>query len=471
MRRGILIILVMLLCTSVALAESLVTHKTITNQILPGEEATFELEITNDLGQAQRYSIYSLQSGQGWNVDPEPLRNKIIEIQPKETRSTLIKVRPLKDFSPGVYGISLSVDSDFGEKHQQSLEVFLAYEGHKDYLPTIQDSIDMDEKIKPGEALSVRISLQNRNPLDMKDLKIRLESDIKEFQKEVVFDLEPLERKTIEFALEPNKYLQPKDYTLFFVYELNGEQVKVVPRKFEVQSLSPSFTKEVSGSQDFLRYYKTLKITNDGNVKNSQKVVHPITLWQSLFTFSEGVIEKTENGRFITWDVSLSSRESMEIKYTTNYRSLLYLAIITLVLVLFYLIVRSPILVRKKANATKSAEGGSLSELKITLEVRNKSSKQMKHISVIDFVPAIGNVEKSIELGTLKPNEVRHTKKGTKVHWNLAELDAHEHRIITYKVKAKLNILGTFVLPRATVEFNVGERKRKQKAYSNVFKL
>ena len=60
---------------------------------------------------------------------------------------------------------------------------------------------------------------------------------------------------------------------------------------------------------------------------------------------------------------------------------------------------------------------------------------------------------------------------GAKVIWALAELDSHEHRLITYKVKAKLNILGTFSLPRAVVEFHKKSGKKKSKAFSNVYRL
>ncbi len=84
-------------------------------------------------------------------------------------------------------------------------------------------------------------------------------------------------------------------------------------------------------------------------------------------------------------------------------------------------------------------------------------------------MPGIANVEKEIEAGTLKPHEFRHTSRGTKVIWSLPELEPHEHRVINYKIKAKLNILGSFSLPRAVVEYSRGKRKRK--AYSNTFQL
>ena len=131
--------------------------------------------------------------------------------------------------------------------------------------------------------------------------------------------------------------------------------------------------------------------------------------------------------------------------------------------------VRSPVSLRKTAITTKKDGEGILSEIKVTIEVKNTSSKAIKDVHITDFVPAIANVKKSLELGTLQPKAVHHTKKHTRVIWSLAELDVHEHRLITYKIKAKLNILGTFRLPRATLEYKRGRKRRK--SYSNIFNL
>ncbi|MBS3140465.1 hypothetical protein J4479_05690 [Candidatus Woesearchaeota archaeon] len=70
----------------------------------------------------------------------------------------------------------------------------------------------------------------------------------------------------------------------------------------------------------------------------------------------------------------------------------------------------------------------------------------------------------------MKPKEIRHTKQGTKVIWSLPEFEVQEHRLITYNIRAKLNILGSFKLPRA--EAHYGKRSgKKGKAYSNFLTL
>ena len=204
---------------------------------------------------------------------------------------------------------------------------------------------------------------------------------------------------------------------------------------------------------------------------NKQEVKIPMSFWSSLFTKSSGSEYKTIDGsKYLVWKISLTPNETTSVNFVVNYRLLFYLLLVIFIFGSFYWYVQTPIVAKKSAMTTKSDEEGALSEIKVTLEVYNKSGKPLKGVKIIDLVPGIANVEKSLELGTLKPQEVRHVKQGTKVIWSLAEIDSHEHRLITYKVKAKLNIVGTFSLPRATVEFDKGKGK-KGKSYSNIFRL
>ena len=104
------------------------------------------------------------------------------------------------------------------------------------------------------------------------------------------------------------------------------------------------------------------------------------------------------------------------------------------------------------------------------MEVHNITKNALRHVEIIDTVPPIAHVQKSLDLGSLRPQEIKNLPAGTKVTWSLAELDANEHRLITYKVRAKLNILGTFSLPRVVVTYAKGKGK-KGKSYSNMFRL
>ena len=465
----ILVVILLMIPFASALASEVIVVP-IDNTINPSETAVFELTVTNNGGSPQRYSIYSFQSGAGWVVDPYPVKDKILEIGPKQSYTTKIQAHTVDSLPPGIYNLIITIQSDSGETYDKSLKVYLAPEKPVDYLPSIKAEIDMDDKIDPKKPVSIKIFLENRNPLDLKNLQIELQSDMEEFVKEVAVDLPPMEQGTVEFTIIPNPFQQSKSYTLFFVFKNNGETFKVLEKKVEVISLLPEFKVDSEEETTFFNILNKVTITNDGNVLNTQIVYVPVSFIRSLFS-TQGGTPKTINGqRYLAWEVTLDGGESTTVTYLTNYRILFYILLIGVIFLLFYALVRSPVVVNKKAVTTSSGGSGGLSEIKVTLDVRNRSKKPLKEIIVTDYVPGIAGVQETLELGTLKPREIKHLKKNTVVTWFLAELDSGEHRIITYKIRAKLHIVGTFSLPRASVEFKKSKRT-KGKAYSNPFQL
>jgi hypothetical protein len=472
LRWNILVILALItvLALPSAMAQSLVITEPVNNQINPNQHATFKLTITNNELVRQRYSIFSVQSSLGWNVDPHPLKDKIIELAAGQSYTTEIRAQPLEAFVPGIYPIYVDIESDHGEKYRKELKIYLTPEQPLDYLPSILATVDMDERIDVTKPVSIKLFLENTNPLDLQGLVIRLESDIEGFSHEVTVDLPPLTEKTVEFTVTPSPYQQPKEYSLFFVFERDGEVVKVLQQTVEVTQQLPVFEYMSSESSSFLKRDISLNVVNLGNVRNTQDVTFPISLWQIPFIRGAGEFATEDTGRVATWKMTLSPNEEQAIMFSVNYRPGLYALTIIILFSIFYYSVQSPLAVRKKAITTKSDEDGALSEIKITLDVKNKKSASIKNVEIHDTVPAIANVKKGLELGTLKPTNVTHSLRGTKVTWTLAELDGHEHRLITYKVRAKLNIVGTFSLPRAIVHYGK-KRGKTGKAYSNQFKL
>jgi len=462
------LLLTLILASTVVAGSSPVQVDIIKNQISPSEQAEFKITVTNKHSERQRYSIYSFD--QGWNVDPSPLKDKIIDVGVGGSYSVIIRAQPTEELPPGIYYVTITVEGDLGESQTIPLKTYLSSDKAIDYLPSIKAEIDMDEKIDPREPLSVKLFLENRNPLNLRNLTIKLQSEMPEFSKNVAIDLPPLDKKTMEFTITPNKYQQPKKYILFFVFERKGQVVKVLEKRVEIVTLTTEFSRDVVEETVFLKKFMQLSIINEGNVINTQEVKFPITFWQSLFVKSDATVKVIDDQRHLVWESTLDPGELETINFTVNYRILFYILLIAALLAIFYWAVQSPVELTKKAIATRSGDSGALSEIKVTLELKNKTKGPVKNISVIDLVPAIANVEKSLELGTLKPHDIKHTKQGTRVVWNLTEIDGHEHRLITYKLRAKLNILGTFSLPRAQVKY--GKRgKKKGTAYSNVFKL
>ncbi len=468
---GIVLVFLLLLSLPLALAASTVVVDPVDNEITLAEEASFKIIITNDESTSRMYTLYGLEVV--WGVTPEARR---FTLAPKESKTTLVAVRALGPFKPSAYSIKLYIDESANahtapsSRYEEEMQIILYPDEPQEYLPALGLSIDVGEQINPQLEIPITLQLLNRNPLNLTNLKIRIQSDMPEFVQEQTVHLSPRQEKTVEFKIIPNKYQLPREYSLFFVLERMGQLIKIVEKKVEILPVKVPFSVERTDTKVLLKTNTELLVTNQGNVRDTQEVFIPVSLWQSLFTSGDAAIRREQGQRVLVWEETLDPVESATLNYTTNYRVPLYVLVIIVVLGTFYLYARSPVELKKSASTTKAGEEGTFSEVKITLQVRNKSGKPMKDVTITDTIPSIANLEKGLELGTLKPSGVKHTHKGAKVSWSIPELDAQEHRVITYQIKAKLSILGTFSLPRASMEYQTS-RGRKRKAYSNIFRL
>jgi len=466
---------ILLLLVASAWATSDFSLVPVADHITPKEKAYFNLNITNHFDKEQRYQIFSLELSQ-WNVEPFPLKDKVVVLGPEESYTVQIAATPLKEFNPGIYYISVSADGDLGDVYEGKMKVYLAPAEAVMYSPSVKPVITLPEKINPQEPISIKLSLENRNALNLSNLRIRLESEMDEFNKIVPVDLEPLQKKEFEITIVPNKYQQPKEYIVKFVFERYGQDFKTVELPIEVITMLPGFSVvEVYEEPVFFKVFRRFTIKNEGNVLNTQEVKHPTTFLEGLLTQGEAKVKKEMGQRYLAWSLSLGAGESTFVYSVTNYRILFYLIIILVAFLVFYWYVRSPINIKKTAVSLKKDSEGALSEVKVVLEVKNTSSKPLKEVTVHDLIPAYATLLKTGEreegeVESAHPHKVSHLKEGIKLSWPLMDLDAKEQRVMVYRLKAKLNILGGISLPRATVEFN-RHKGRRGKAYSGVFKL
>ena len=281
----------------------------------------------------------------------------------------------------------------------------------------------MVDKVDPREPLSIKLFLENRNPLDLTGLKIILQAGIPEFEKELSVDLSPLQKKTVEFSIVPNPYQRPKEYALFFVFERNGETVKIIEQKMEIISLMPPFEVMSDEETKYLKTSKILTVKNLGNVRNTQTVKEPVSLWSALFTGGDGKMLREEEQRYLTWEMSLGPGESVEIPVTVNYRIIAYVLAALLLFAGFYFLRAIPYKHPKDRDHFPQQRRRHAFGSENHFGTAEPFQKLIKEVLVTDLVPSIANIDRGLELGTLKPQEIKHAKEGTKVVWSLAELD------------------------------------------------
>ena len=185
------------------------------------------------------------------------------------------------------------------------------------------------------------------------------------------------------------------------------------------------------------------------------------------FVYCVAPLTYEEKGQLV-WDIDLAPGESELILYTFNYQPLLIIAIALILIFISYYLFRSPVILKKTATVIATKEGG-ISELKVIVEIVSRSRSPITHIRLIDTIPRIANLAHDYDVGTLKPDKaVKHENKGTLVKWSIDSIDPGEERVISYKIKSKLSILGGMTLPSAAAKFDVGKKHRTASSNSPV---
>jgi hypothetical protein len=96
------------------------------------------------------------------------------------------------------------------------------------------------------------------------------------------------------------------------------------------------------------------------------------------------------------------------------------------------------------------------------MAIINRSKYNVLDLLITDKLPSLVDLHKDFEEGTLRPSSIlKHDKKGTIMKWQIRTLEPGEERIIHYKVKTRLSILGSLSLPITVVKFKREGKKAR----------
>jgi hypothetical protein len=99
------------------------------------------------------------------------------------------------------------------------------------------------------------------------------------------------------------------------------------------------------------------------------------------------------------------------------------------------------------------------------LEVRNRTRHEIKDVLIRDFVPSIATVVEKFD--TLRPT-LRKVAGGTELVWRLDSIGPLEERVLAYRVKPSVDIIGTLKLPKALMRYTDKEKKVKRVISKNI---
>ncbi|MDO8741307.1 MAG: hypothetical protein Q7J54_07095 [Candidatus Woesearchaeota archaeon] len=453
-----LVFVLALMFSSLAYAASF-TVKTaaVNNRILIEESANFLINITNLGETADTYRFSSIES---WNAMTDPPKDWIsgVDVNAKQTATINISLNPFSDLPVGwVYPIKLKITSDkTKESVEEIISIYLSSGSSRQdqYMPAVSIvDIDIEPKhVDPTQNVVVTLNLKNRNRLNLSDLTVKISSDA--MNKEDIITLNPLEQRSLKYAFAIDPYTAPKTDELKVTLIWKGAEIEVQKQIYDIIEYS-TFASEKEAKKQFLKTVDRYTVTNEGNVAKTENFKVKTHLFYWLFTATSPKAKAvSEDGvKYLEWSLTLDSQDKATVRVVTTYRPFWSIIVLIIIAVIAYYIFRSPIVSRKRAVVVATEEGG-ISELKVIISVRNRSNKIFDDVRVIDRVSNIAEVMKEHYLGTLAPSKILYdTKKGTILKWELDTLDKNEERIITYKIKSKLSVIGGFSLKSSAVKF------------------
>ena len=447
--------LVFLIYISAVFASSFdVNTVPIKNKISIDEFAKFRLNIKNNLEVQDEYRIYTLDFP-AWDVRADPISNPItLLLAGKSNGSVEIIVDPLKIKEIGSYQVGVNIRSGIvDEAVTMPLKVtILSIDSLiQGYVPTVITGVEIPEEIDPREKVTVKIDLNNQNIIDYPDLVIKLDSKL--IKDTINMQLGPKEDKmlSLEFDIDPLTPPQ-EDNLVVAVFKGNRSIVNPIVKRIEIKEYTGH--KLVNEEKKFLRTISKYSFESNNNNYNGAFKVET-TLFNSIFssTDPQAKIAKENGKRYFTWDVGLENN-TMQFTVTKNFIPLFIAILMLIAVAIAYYVLRSPLYMLKESSNIVKREGG-ISEMTVVLHIKNRSKDKINGIEVNEYIPGLVTIGSDVPIGSLQPTKVMvHEKKGTTVvKWELDTLNASEERVLSYRLKSKLAILGSFSLPAAKATF------------------
>ena len=432
----------------------------IKDQIIVNDIAKFNISIQNNLDTNEEFTLKKT-GFPFWDMYIQPLQNPItLKVPAGSSASVKLFVNPLHITSVDTYTLDTGIVLQrTGEEQKVPITIGIKSTEPliQGYIPTVLATVSVEpEKIDPRQEFKVKIFVNNQNVINYTNLTLKAESAL--FEDEVHFPLGPKDDTTIELRKKVDSDIAPQASKLSVaIFKDDRVIVNPIVKEFEISEyvVKENLPKEHS----FLKIRTGVKIYSN-NPDYTGTITVDTTPFNNLFSSTNpraSLIK--ENGKyFLTWKVNLDQNKSMTVFVNENYRPIVVITILVIVAVIFYFLFRSPLVARKSIVNVGMSEGG-ISEAKIVVRVKNRSSKQIANIEVMDNVPHIAHVEKEISIGSMQPHAIlQHPKKGVMIKWTIETLEPGDERVLSYKMKSRLSILGEFNLPAASARAKVGKR-------------
>ncbi len=440
--------------------------------IYPNETAVYNFVVSTD-GRSSEKAELLLTLDSKWSFETNPLSylSGFTVSGLEETTFDLIITPSSPYISSGKYALQIPIRSETGEEEVADLILHIKNpEALTGYLPALNFLLDAQEQVDPRHIQKVKLEIENKNPLDVGELTVQLSSDL--YNETKTTTVGPLGTASVLFEINYDAQQPPIEDLLTIAVFMGEKAFTPIRKEIEIISYADIVEVQYPTKRFLFKTTQRTEYTNKGNSDVIKEFTFATSGFEQYFTGGdpEGEVVEKEGLLYYRTSVTLPIDVPVMITYSVSYRPILYVVLLLAGAVWLYYVLRSPIVIKKEVMTLHTNKEGQ-TKLKILLHIKNRSMKLIDDVGVIDKIPAVAEIEKHFELGTMKPEKImKHEKAGTVLQWHIPHVEAYEERIITYKVSSLYQIVGDYKLPAAVVRFK-NKKHQAVKVVSNSVKV
>lgn len=432
--------------------------------IPPNNQQSIDLTIKNirDVRDTLSITIFPTY----WNYIDTFLSKTLIELESGETETLKISftAQPEASFGSKAFTITITSTKNPEISSNQTLILQVLRSSPVFVLELVSNKFAYD----PEETAAITTTITNIGNVPSEEYALQTTitkngETIKRFDNFVTSIAEKSKRSFInEYTFE--KYATPGTYSISSIlknslgFTISSKSINL--KVNEVYKLPTEYTSK-KVSIGFLAVSIEIKIKNEGNVKTPSFYVN-----ESVPSFAKDLFDPEvepnfqilKNGRIVYgWLIpTLQPKQEVTIRYQFRmWHVWLGLLVIGAIVYFAFKFVFAPTAIKKYKHFGPIT---GKKEILVTIEARNRSMQEIRDLVIRDFAPAIVKVVPRFD--TVRP-AMKESAAGTELIWKFDSLKAGEERVLTYRIKPVIDIIGTLRLP--SVEIRYTDKKKRKK--------
>lgn len=395
--------------------------------------AIFQVEVHNNGSEQHRYRLNHDFPKSGW-LSYDSYKS----IQPRESEVFNITVSPSEEALQNSYNLEIFLED---QKTGVSKSFSSVVNVRRENLLNVKGVDYSSDEVEPGQKVETSITVQNLNSKILDDYSVG--SSFEGLSKTLKGEpMAPKALKTYDFEFKVDKNSSPGDRTLetWLNYNQNFQNFTRDIRIKEFRNIS----RETSEMDRGLYISGRILIVNNGNSNVN------VSAEKSLPSYTEPLVSlshepfssvSNQSSTKYIWQTQLSPGEEIEYSYSIDYVTPLVIAVFMIAGLIGLRKFTGNVKVRK----TVDRDGG---EMMVSIKIINNSTTSKDVIDVEDFVPNVVELHEDFEM--TKP-EIKEKSDGKVLSWSLEDFNPREKRVITYRVKEKLEVEDGVELPPAKI--------------------